>query len=317
MSIAKHSFQIISTISVIFLSFGYSSDSVLAFDDDIYTFTKAAISENNWQYKYKTDDAPISYKYIGSTNYQKNIYEKMPLLAEYIFRDNGTPATNVINKWQKDSKINIGMGWPDFIQPYEHQSIQMSHEQKKAFGNVIINNINNFNTISGLQLSFISQETPHNYGRVRILPLSDHQFERLLTKKGHIFTFNTRPSFEVFFEPAFVSAVPFFIPADKEVDLFGYLLPSVKNEIEWSVCYIRKGNYEQDFMAVHNCLMRSLGLPDYDPNIMQSNHNDNSKQSLKELSSKDKQLLETLYSGQIAAGDGYWQVYNKFKTTKD
>ena len=283
--------------------------------------------------------------YLGMNAYPTHINEEKyrkfyPWMAPFMFHDTGVPKFAVINKWNKD--IQISFGFPNNLKPsskYQKEATQhdllgpsLAYDFSGPVENqeIVLSQVQQITPIlsdlTGLKITYTQHETEDALSNMRIImmptknelyKLSDHHFGigSNYESSGPYFFFDgivwTYMPGSVFFTPALNNQV------------YGYIFPDGKNNIQMSFCYIWQGHDEFKLRAlVNECLIRSLGLTNVistqeasflgewnNERRLQSGSTDSFPADTSQLPELDKKLIKMLYLPNIHSGDDILKAY--------
>ncbi|MGZ9108226.1 MAG: hypothetical protein ACXW4B_05340 [Micavibrio sp.] len=191
--------------------------------------------------------------------------EWVPWLADYMYRPDGWPRHNVINKWV--GEVSIGAGYPDYtfapnrlnnptkwgnphnpvktreLAPYIEEQVEaLMPDLEKA---------------TGLSIRFLSLGDPidktENHARIRIVPMTPLRSRSWVDQESRSWTINNLESW-------FWGGVLFESSDILQMDAF--MLPNADNTTGLVVCKIKDDLPIVLFKAlVTECVTRALGLP--------------------------------------------------------
>ncbi len=273
-------------VSLAFLIVGiFLSSSVFALinkDNAADDFIAAAFSSDTFKvrgvsdYLKKKDSVPEKSD-SAFLYYQELTKQYDPWIYERIFRPDGMPEKNVLNKWTQDIKISTlwpgdpvqgkftqtrgGIGWNSGI--VHDPKVEALIERQVLSVLPVLKNT------TGLDISYLnhSDETDSNFANIRIV-----YFSSICDGSDNIYklgdcAFALDERIELFYRMisslhghSLSSMVPFTPKSDRQVE--GVIFPNENNEIDFAVCFVWKGHPEIVIKGlVTECLVRAMGLP--------------------------------------------------------
>lgn len=287
---------------------------------------------------------------LPNENFLARILAAYPWLKE-VLRDKGEPKFSVVNKWS-NKPITVSFDLPatskkwseddkstNGIQDTKPTYISTSQPNDPKVEAIIIDQLNlvfpKISKITNLKLSYVSppQQKEKDTAKLRIILLPnlggsmEHSKFKLLHHPPSVMNFaKIRYSFFDGLVWGYMPQSVFFSPSvDNQV--YGYIIPDSKNNIQMAFCYIWPGHEEKVLRGlVNECVLRSLGLTntigERDFSFLslwgeETERNRANRQALlsstSELPPLDEKNLRILYSDKIHAGDDYIQVNDALK----
>lgn len=231
--------------------------------------------------------------------------------TEHIHSDGKWPSRGVINKWSKE--IRVGIDWPAFKQAKEpSKDREILHRAALKYAAQIF-------PYTGFPYTVLSLDDPQDEaerrGQIRLVA-------GLAEGPGDVRTHARMNSFQ--FNPFATEWLNFggvlFESSDYEY-MDGYLLPSINNDLDLSVCKVAKSLPEQvTENLVLECLTRSLGLPGNSSNPeshLRSRSSASLPKLVPDLSDYDAYMVKLLYCKKIKPGMDKNEVFELLTRRND
>lgn len=219
----------------------------------------------------------------------------MPWLADYLYRPNGWPKHNAINKWDED--VSVGLGWP---------GQKTGGENDVLASRVIKEFLPELSKEIGLNIRFNENDPLSATAKIRIILLDTWPRRNWATPTGY--------KYEIYdYEEGLLGGVLLHVADKSHMD--AYILPDQNNRLGLAICKIKNNlPSEETEKLVKECLVRSLGLPDVvqtdTPSLLGEN-------GATEITAYDKLMLKILYCQAIKPGMDKNQIVRVLISTHD
>ncbi|MDE1152271.1 MAG: hypothetical protein PW788_07025 [Micavibrio sp.] len=267
---------------------------------------------------------------------QDRMKQSYPWMAEYIYRENGTPRFFAVNKWAEPVKIFFG--YPNNLEPAGDIKGRISdsgwigHDAtlEAKFVETLKPLTPSLAEWTGLPIDLdTASPAVQQVNGIHIIISDPKGWETPYRRGRHVYGYSGDSYWDTVnfrttgAEDLLKDAVHFSARAPQSVE--GFLLTDDKNNIHQSYCYISKA-LDGAFLknAIQQCLMRSLGITGaswmqhltakVDPrSVLRTELGDErtKAQSTPEYSAYDEVLVRTLYSKKFAPGMSYRDVMNE------
>lgn len=269
----------------------------------------------------------------------KKIY---PWLAPFVYPEHGLPKFSAVNKWNKN--IRISLGFPNDLKIASDQEQHADSDDKLKASivsdvsvttkneDVVISQVRSIapvlSDLTNLKIEYVphEEETERDFANIRLILMpSMGGMDSLYKIDDHPYaSFPYGGGLDRYFDGVVWNYVPgsvFFSPT-KNNQVYGYIFPNEKNNIQMAFCYIWQDHEEGVVRSlVSECLLRALGLT----NIIRTEHdsllkergipeNDSNKGAVKQsnvdIPDIDKRLIRLLYSPEMKSGYDLIQASN-------